>query len=242
MKFLLLFIVILASNSVYSEEKLKLMTEIFPPFQYQEDDKMTGIAIDIVQAIQNELNDKTKIKLYPWSRGVKIASKKKNFAVFSMLKTPEREPKYKWIGPLTSMKMVFFKKTGTKLVVRSMEDAKRVNKVGVTRNVGNHQMMKSKGFTNLDVLQEGADEQNIKKLLKGRIDLWPALQMAGLYQARIMGVEGQIEAVKDLVAFSGDMYIAVNKKTDDKLIKQWQEVFDRLLKEGKINKIIEKYL
>ncbi|MBF0266609.1 MAG: ABC transporter substrate-binding protein [Gammaproteobacteria bacterium] len=243
-KSLFIFVVIF-SNFVYAAENkasLKLITEIFAPFQYQEGKKNKGIAIEIVKAIQKEIQDNSKIKVYPWSRGVRIVSKKKNAALFSMLRTPEREDKYQWIGPLTSMKMVFFKRTGSDIQIKNMEDAKKVNKVGVTRNVGNHQMMISKGFKNLDVLQEGADEQNIKKLVKGRIDLWPSLKMAGLYQARKMGLTGQIEAVEDVVAFSGDMYIAVNKDTDQQLIQKWQDAFDRLKKQGVIDKIIETYL
>lgn len=242
--FILILSIFSFSGLVYADKpaKLKLYTEIFAPFQYKEQRQLKGLAVDIVQAIQKELNDSSEIKVVPWSRGVKIVSKKKNVALFSMLRTPEREDKYRWIGPLTSMKMVFFKKAENPLTLNSIEDAKKVKNVGVTRNVGNHQMMLSKGFKNLDVLQEGVDEQNIKKLIKGRIDLWPSLKMAGLYQARNMGVEGQIEAIENVVAFSGDLYIVTNKETDDTIIQQWQGIFDKLLKNGVIDKIIQKYL
>ena len=217
------------------------MTEIFPPFQYEHEGELIGISTEIVNAIQNKVDAKNRIKVYPWTRAVKIADKKKNTAIFSMLRTPEREEKYKWVGPLTSMKLVFFKKKGSKITLNTIEDAKKVGKVGVTKGVANFEMLSSQGFENLDVITSGQDEKNIKKLVKGRIDLWPTLLMAGLYNARIQGLAGEIVPIENVVAFSGDMYIAFNKKTDDAIIKKWQIALDELKKDKTIEKIIKRY-
>jgi len=224
-------------------QNIKLMTEIFPPFQYREivNDELVGISVDIVEAIQKDINDKSPIKVYPWSRGMKILEKKKNSAIFSMLRTKERENKFKWVGPLTKMQLVFFKKKGSPITLKSLEDAKKVHKIGVTKNVANYDILKEQGFKNLDVIKRGVDEKNIKKLVKGRIDLWPALKDAGLYNAKIMGLKGEIVPIDNVVIFEGDLYIAFNKKTDDKIIQTWQKALNKLRKAGKIEKIKEKY-
>lgn len=231
----------IAGSVVKEATPLKLMSEIFPPFQYEDNGETIGISIDIVKAIQNQINAHSKIIIYPWARGLKFLNKKKNSALFSTLRTPEREDLYKWVGPLTTMQMVFFKKKGSKLNIKSMADAKKVARVGVTNNVANHQMMEAKGFTNLDVISSGADEKNIKKLIKGRIDLWPALKMSGLYNARKMGLAGEIVAIDNVIVFTGDLYIAFNKKTEDKVIRQWQSALDKLVASGKITEIKNHY-
>jgi len=88
---------------------LNLVTEIFPPFQFEENGKLKGVSVDIVKAIQQKINDNSKIKVYPWNRAYKLTLKKPNYALFSTLRTKERENKFKWIGPLATMKLVFFK-------------------------------------------------------------------------------------------------------------------------------------
>jgi len=97
------------------------------------------------------------------------------------------------------------------------------------------------GFKNLDVLMSGNDNKNIKKLVKNRIDLWPSLRTAGLYNSSKMGYKGKITPIDNVIIFQGDLYIAVNKKTDDKIIQKWQKALDELRKEGVVDKIIRKY-
>jgi polar amino acid transport system substrate-binding protein len=105
--------------------KLKLMTEIYPPFQNKNEERMFGISIDIVKAIQKSINNSDEIKIYPWPRGVKILNSKPNSALFSMVRTTERESLYKWVGPITSTQMVFYKKKEPTLLLIVLKMQKR---------------------------------------------------------------------------------------------------------------------
>jgi len=223
------------------ETSIKLMTEIFPPYQYRHKDKLIGISTDIINAIQEEIEVENKITVYPWSEAKTLLDNNQNTALYSMLRTPERENEYKWVGPLTSMQLVFFKKKGSKISLNSIDDAKKVNKVGVTKGVANYEMLTIQGFTNLEVLDTAEDEENIQKLVNGKIDLWPTLLKAGLYNARLQGLSGEIEPITDVIAFKGDLYIAFNKQTDDDLVQKWQNAFDKLKSEKVIEDIIYRY-
>lgn len=225
-----------------AEEKISLMTEIFPPYQYYDEDlKLSGISIEIIEAVKREINSQDPIKEVPWTRGVKITKKKKNSALFSTLRTPEREKLYKWVGPLVDLSVVFFKKKGSKIVIKSMEDAKKVDEIGVTRNVANYELLSAKGFKNLDVLQNGADENNIIKLIKGRIDLWASTFFGGLYSGKSLGYEGMIEPIPEVPIFRGQLYLAFNLKTDDSVIKRWQSGLDRIKSNKTYDQIVLKY-
>jgi len=240
MKKVILSIVFIFS-CLNAENKISLTAEVFPPFQYINDGKLIGISVDIVKAIQKEVNSHTKIKAYPWARAVKLTNAKANRALFSMLRTPDREKKYKWVGPLTSMKLVFFKKKGSTIKLESIEDAKKVARVGVTKGVANYEMLKKQGFQNLQVLSGGRDEKNINKLVDGNIDLWPTLLMAGKYNSKRMGLAGEIVPINNVVAFEGDMYIAFNPQTDDNIIQKWQKALDKLKLDGIVDRIKNKY-
>ncbi len=243
MKFFLKVIFALAIlSSLIKADDIKLMTEIFSPYQFKDsmDGHLIGISTEIVQAIQKEIGDESNIKLYPWVRGNKILDKKKNSALFSMMRTSSREDKYKWVGPLDKMEMVFFKKKGSNITLTSLEDARKVKSIGVTKKVANYEILHAKGFKNLDVVG-GSDDKNIKKLLKGRIDLWPYVKAAGLYNAKKLGQEGMIVPIPNVVLAKGDLYIAFNKQTDDSIINKWQNALDKLVKNGTVAKIKARY-
>ena len=223
-------------------QNLKIMTEIFSPYQFNDDidGHLIGISTEIVQAIQKEIKDSSKIKVYPWVRANKILDKKTNSVLFSMMRTKSREDKYKWVGPLDTMELVFFKKKGSDITLKTIDDARKVGKIGVTKKVANYEILHSKGFKNLDIIG-GSDDKNIKKLLKGRIDLWPYVKAAGLYNAKKIGQAGMIVAIPNVTLAKGELYIAFNKNTNNKIIKQWQDALDKLRKNGTITKIKKRY-
>lgn len=228
-----------------ADESIRLMTEEFPPYQFYEGEGenrvLTGISIEIIKAIQKKIGNNDPIKVYPWSRGLKLLAKHKNSALFSTMRTPGRESKYNWVGPLAKLDMVFFTRAGSELDVHSIEDAKKIRKIGVTKNVAGHEMLLNMGFANLDVLQSGADDKNLKRLVKGRVDAWPTSYYAGIYNARKQGVLDQVEVIKEFSILSGHLYIAFNKETDNQIIHQWQSALDLLKSDGVIDEIMHKY-
>ncbi len=242
---LLTLAVLLFSSHAVADTKVRLMTEEFAPYQYYEGQGankiISGISIEIVQAIQKQISNDDPIKVLPWSRALKLLAKNKNSALFSTARTPEREDKYKWVGPLSKLEMVFFRKVGSGVNFNSMEEAKTVGKIGVTKNVATHEILSSKGFTNLDVIKSGADEKNLKRLAKGRVDVWPTAYYAGIYSAKKMGLLDEIEVVPGVTILSGHLYIAFNKDTDPNTIHQWQSALDQLKSDGVVDAILNKY-
>ncbi|WAE53098.1 hypothetical protein [Stutzerimonas frequens] len=90
-------------------ETINLLTQNFPPFSMADDgknfakeDAISGIDADVVAALFKRADVPYAMTLrFPWSRLQKLAEKTPGFAVFSLSRTPEREPKYKWVGPLS---------------------------------------------------------------------------------------------------------------------------------------------
>mgnify|MGYP003992192505 FL=1 len=79
---ILLVVFLIASNLLIAEEKINLMTEILPPFQYYDEEKvLTGISIEIIDGIKTKIKSNDPIKVVPWSRGLKIVKKKGNSAL-----------------------------------------------------------------------------------------------------------------------------------------------------------------
>jgi len=231
--FIIMFVFLQADN-------LKIMTEIFPPYQYKENGKLVGISVDIVKSIQKKIDNHSKINVYSWIRANEILDKFKNTMLFSMMRIPERENKYIWLGPIDKIDIVFFKRKDSNISLNSLEDAKKVHKIGVIRRFASCEFLLDKNFKNLDIIY-GHDDQNIKKLLRGRIDLWPSSKKPTLYELKQKHLLDKIVPIKNVVLIRGYLYIAFNKNTDKKIINKWKKAFEELKKEGIIEKIKQKY-
>lgn len=239
------FCLIVSFNFAHAETPLRLLTEDFPPYQYYEGSgetkSLTGISIEVVKALQEKIGNADEIKVLPWSRALKMLRTQPNTALFSTVRTPEREKQFKWVGPIAVAEVVFFKKKGSPINFTSLEEAKNVGKIGVTKNIATHEMLVNLGFENLDVMQSGADKKNLKRLLKGRIDIYPTAHYAGIFIAKEEGVIDQIEMIPNVKLLMGHLYIAFSKDTDDQIIHKWQVGLDTLRSEGTIDEIISRY-
>ncbi len=221
--------------------EITLMTEVLAPFQYMDGDKLVGSSVEIVELIQKRLKLHQPLKIFPWSRGIKILEKKPNTALFSMMRTPEREHLFKWVGPLQQARVVFFKKRGMPYAIHSLDDARQLRGIGVTKEAVAHQLLRRQGFTNLVVDPTGSYVNNMQKLIRKEIDLWAVIRKPGIYRAHLAGVADQIEPIDNLVIHTSAMYIAFSNKTDDRIIRRWQQTLDALKASGEIAAIQHKY-
>ena len=91
-----------------ADYKVVLLTENFPPFNMAVDDKnfarddgIDGISADIVREMFKRAGiDYTLTLRFPWDRLYRLTLDKPNYGLFSTTYTPERQPLFKWVGPL----------------------------------------------------------------------------------------------------------------------------------------------
>ena len=150
-------------------DPLSIMTENYPPLNYQENGKLTGPAVDIVREIQKKLGLGNEIKVYPWKRGYHFVQTKTNQVLFAMTRTEKRETMFKWVGPLAVKKYVFFADKNTNLTIGSLKAAMPY-KVGVQTGGVTEEFLRSQNFPAVETVADPSS--NLKKLLAGRLDLW----------------------------------------------------------------------
>lgn len=232
-KVLLLSIAMCFSLSIFAET-IKIYTEDTPPLNFKSGDKVTGLSTEIVEAIQKKIGDTSKIEVQAWARALEIVKTEKNTMLYSTTRTPEREKMFKWVGPIASKNWVFFKKAGSPIKIASLDDAKKVKKIGTIANDAKEQFLKEKGFTNMDNVTNSG--QNLKKLIDDKIDLWISGDVEGTHTAK----EDKIDSSKIEIAFTikeAFLYLAFNPSTDDAIIKKWSDAFETLKKEKEFEKI-----
>jgi len=83
------------------------------------------------------------------------------------------------------------------------------------------------------------DQENIKKLISGKIDLWATTDPVGRYLAKQDGVSGLTTVLRFNEA---ELYLALNKDTPDEVIERLQKALDELRAEGFIEEMTNNYL
>lgn len=231
--FVLIFSVCMASAANF-----KIMTEEYPPFNYSDGGQITGLSTEVTLEIAKRIGHPTDLEMLPWARAYKLIQKDSGLILYSMTRTEAREDLFKWVGPVAANKWVLFAKKGSGVSISSLEDAKSVKKIGTYKDDAAESFLIAEGFGNLDSVIN--DEQNVPKLMAGRINLWIVGELQGIYKAKKKGVSDQLEKVLDVK--DTELYIAFSKDTSDDVIATWQKALDDMKADGSYDAILKKYL
>jgi polar amino acid transport system substrate-binding protein len=218
--------------------ELIILTENLPPLNYVEDGVLVGPSVDIVREIQRRVGSHEEIKVYPWARAYKMALEDENVVLFSMTYTKVRYDKFKWIGPVAKKRDILVAKKGSGIRINSLEDAKKVKRIGTLREDTRGRLLKSHGFTNLEPVSD--EQMNAQKLDLGRIDLWTYKKPGLRTVCDLAGVDyNEVEEVYNLREI--ELMIAFSKKTSDSIVEKWRTAFNEMGADGTIMKIRKRW-
>ncbi|WP_339490900.1 substrate-binding periplasmic protein [Pseudomonas sp. EL_65y_Pfl2_R95] len=243
----LLFGLALMASAAHAElpedYKVVLLTENFPPFNMAVDDKnfarddgIDGISADVVREMFKRAGIKYTLTLrFPWDRLYRLTLDKPNYGLFSTTYTEERKPLFKWVGPLAKTGWVLLAAPGSDIKVASLKDSAQY-KVGAYKNDAVSQALESQGLKPINALR---DQENVKKLTSGKIDLWATTDPVGRYIAKQEGVSGLTTVLRFKEA---ELYLALNKDTPDEVVQRLQKALDELRAEGFVDDMTNSYL
>ncbi|MBF0240156.1 MAG: transporter substrate-binding domain-containing protein, partial [SAR324 cluster bacterium] len=221
-----------------SQTPLTLMASEYPPWNYVKDGKPAGFAVDVVHELMHREHRTDSIQISYWNDGYQKTLKDPNTAVLSTMRTLEMDPLFKWVGPLAGVSLDFIGLKKSRLSF-SLESAKRVGKIAVVTNSPGEQLLKQKGFTNL---QNFTDERYaLKALAEGVVNLWVVntLTSEHLIQQAELKPE-KFEKVFELT--SGNLFIAFSKDTSDEIVNRWQTRLDEMKQDGTFKTIHDQWL
>ena len=214
-------------------QHLTLATEEYPPYNMSDPKgQAIGISTQIVKALLAEAGLSYDLAIFPWARAIAMARAQPNTCVYSMSRTPEREPHYQWIGPLVYNDWALFALADAPASARP----KRLDELMDAR-IGSY-----KGDAIVSYLQKrghrvdvaSSDDVNPKKLQLGRIDYWATGRLIGQYWLQQQGIQG----IEPVLNFNRtDMYLACNSLMPDELVKRLNTTLVNMDKQGVIKKI-----
>jgi len=226
---------ILAISAILTAEVIKMATEEYPPYEYTENGVTKGMDVDIINAVSKHAGLTNQITFLPWSRCLLFVEEYKESAIFSILKTPEREKLYQYSTiPLYSTKVRIYATPRFTKNVNTAGDLEGLNVGAVRGNLYGDSFDKNARIEK-DLATDGNMLMN--KLVAGRYDLIIAAEEVGSYyikkypqsNLRMMPVE----------ISSASYYIAFAKTS--KLFSKFNESMKILEKNGELKKIRTRY-
>ena len=238
-KMLFLFILMLgfSFNTLPQDvDNLVYMTEEYPPLNYIEDGKIKGLSVELLKLMWEKMGyPEQKIEVLLWAQGYKKALENKNHVLFSTIRTKEREPLFKWVGPIAASELVLVGLTKNKIKINSLEDAKKYS-IGTVREDATEQILIQAGFSKIQPVSK--IKLNIKKLKAGRIDLLIYDKRSIYNEIKDLNYDAkEFEAIFKVDAESD--HFAFHRGTPDLLIKKFQKALDSLADEHQA--ILKKY-
>ncbi len=241
-KVIALFLSILIFGCVASAQDLSVVTAIWAPYDMEENGKLVGIGTEIVQATLEKAGINAEIKVYPFSRALKMAENEPNTLLFTVVKSPEREPLFTWIGPIVPpVRIVMHKlKKRTDIVVNSLEDAKKYT-IETTRASVGHQYLLKEGFKDgVELDPANSNQQSVKNFFGERVDLEVSAELNFMYEAKQQGFSVDDTEIA-YVLFENEAYMVFSKQTPADIVEKVKTAFEQVKAEGVVDAVVAKY-
>lgn len=205
------------------------LTEDFPPFNYDEDGELKGIAVELLYAAYQEKGfslPEDAIRIGLFTEGYQTTRTTPGYAIFSTARIPEREDLFLWAGPIASYDIVLFARRGSDITVLEDSDLNTF-KIGAVEDDISVLELKRAGVDDTQIITDPDPINLIRMLDAGRIDLFASGDLAGEYLvAEETGIYGYFNQVCRLTTV--DLYYAFNRETPQQDVEWFQSALDAL--------------
>ena len=229
-----------------SIDDITLLTENYPPFNFEKDGKVQGISIDLlVEMLSRTRSSKGRrdIEVVPWTKGYKAAQNKKNTMLFATTRFEARERLFKWVGPIISDEIAVIAKKSRNIRIDTPQDLNRY-KIGAVRDDVAQLLLLQAGVPPGSIYEtvSGTGGENLGKMLAaGRFDLWAYSKTVAFWNLKESGFSvSEFDVVH--VLKRSDLYFALHRETDDAIVAQLQKALDGIRSSGRLKEIIRNYL
>jgi len=204
------------------------------------------MATEVVKAVLEEAGEDVRIRSMPWARAYDIALNNENVLIYSVARTPQREPLFKWVGVIAPTRWYLFSLPGTEFDLKTLDDARQYQIATVKADVG-EQYLIDKGFAVGRNLQSSNKyEHNYQKLKAGRVDLWISNELNAHYLVRQASGDPNEVAVPQLslddLGGADGLCMAFSRDTSDEVVERFRQALARVRADGRYDAIVVKWL
>lgn len=204
--------------------------EVYPPYEYVERGQLAGMDVDLIREACRRLSLNPVFRERPWSRALVEVKSGKADAIFSLVKTPERE-RFLFFPEenLSFEQFIFLARRDSTLTLAAASDLKG-KRVGVCSGYSyDPRFDEDSSFEREASLN---DEQQLRKLAGGRMDVAIMNRQVFHYTAHKLGMTDLFQVMPYELPIRHEMYVAFSVAHGDSG-RSLADQFSRILKEMK---------
>jgi polar amino acid transport system substrate-binding protein len=224
------------------------LTETLPPLNYEVDGQVTGFSSELLDLMAQDAGLTINKQLLPWVRAYGIVQSNKDTLIYSIVRNPERESLFQWVGPISPRRIFLYKhRDRTDISLKTIDDA-RAYRIGTNNESAatislikqGFQISTHRGTPGLEIAVD--DEANMRKFIAKRFDLLVSVDWAATYNAKNSGLSpGDIQPAI-LLDESFEYWYGINLSTDPAVVRKLNLALQKIKKDGRYQKLQQKYL
>ncbi len=221
------------------QAELQLLTEEAPPTSYSQNGELHGLAVEVVRQLIERTGDAAHIELLPWTRAYHLAQQQADTAIFSTVRTPEREAKFQWVGPLLIGTTSFYSLKSRNLRFDSLQQAAESGPLAVPKQWYTYETLTAQGFKNLYGVT--SSKSMVTMLKHGRVQLIATEDLTLDAELARGGLRAdQVQA--HLPFMRSAYYIAFSRQTDATVVQRWRRALDAMHQDGSFAEIFRRWM
>ena len=201
-------------------QQINLLTEESYPFQFTENKKLAGMAVEVVAEMFKRAEVPFSQEVLSWQAAYDRVQLYPNTCLYSAARTEDRERLFKWIGPIVQNKWAVFAKKGFKGSVSKPDDL-REYRIGVLQGDAKERYLKNLAVPFRVAHSDDAaipTKLTLNRTEPGKVDLW----VTGYYSGVNFAGKSSVKDVVPVWVFEqSDNYLAcyfgISKSLTDKL-------------------------
>ncbi|WP_375749490.1 substrate-binding periplasmic protein [Vibrio sp. HN007] len=229
-------------SATVSAKTIRLATLDFKPFIWCENDEVKGIYFKLINELFSRANQPYTISCYPWKRALYHLKVGNVDGLFAAFKTEEREQFAVFVEtPLRKAAYYTVTRSDSLLELHTTDDLRGL-RVGI--NLGHSvspefDLAAKRG----DIYVEEASslEQNLRKLISGRIDVYVNDKTVVLDGANRLNILDQIKVHSDPISKTNPSYLLLSKATDTEnmpsLVRELNAKLSEMWDDGTVDRI-----
>lgn len=240
------YIVILILSSIISRvalaETYLFVGTTFPSIlEQKQNGEIYGLGHDIAKRIALRLGHEIRVEMYPFQRAMKMVANGEADAFIGPYKTAEREKfmhysKY----PFYQDPMVFYVKANDTLMWNNDFSSLKGLQIGLTRGWSYGEDF-DQYKKQLDIHTANTVKANFQKLLVGRIDVLVSHPRSTFTLVEELDIKNEVKMILPPITVNKGYYGFSRKKQLDDFIIQFDLEFKKMIENGEIQEINEKY-
>lgn len=219
---------------IEAQAQVQIVATARPPYMVDLDGRATGPAIELVGLVAQAAGIDPAVRLMPFQRAL-LALEQGETLYPALLRTPQREGNFQWIGEIFTDRAVFFTRRGSP-VVNQIETLRLLPRLNVLRGSELQSLLLSFGIIDLEASNSETD--NARLLQAGRIDAWFALRAVGRATWAELRFPLQDLQAGDTIA-TMPFWLVASSSTAPETMARLRAAYQQLRRDGRYDRIIE---